>query len=110
MEVSMLKTEEETRLQTELEEVNRQIDALKEALQTKPEYGMGEGDPAVTAWELDQAMLKRLQARVVEIQAAMERLAQGTYGLCERCGEAIDPERLAILPDTKLCIRCAQRN
>ena len=31
---------------------------------------------------------------------------QGTYGICERCGNPIAPERLQIFPETRLCIDC----
>nr|MBF3175823.1 TraR/DksA family transcriptional regulator [Pseudomonas aeruginosa] len=35
------------------------------------------------------------------------RLAEGRYGYCERCGEAIEPARLAALPAAEYCLRCA---
>jgi hypothetical protein len=38
----------------------------------------------------------------------LSRLSQGTYGICAQCGRPIHPDRLAILPDTRLCIHCAQ--
>lgn len=97
-------------LQRELTTLNEQIETLKAALAVKPEYGMGKGDPAITQWELDQAMLERLEGHVEELKQAMEKLEQGTYGKCERCGKSINPDRLAILPDTKLCMACAQKS
>ncbi|MFL7792285.1 MAG: TraR/DksA C4-type zinc finger protein [Anaerolineae bacterium] len=33
---------------------------------------------------------------------------KGTYGICERCGKPIHPDRLAVLPETRLCIECAR--
>ncbi len=50
-------------LMMELDALNEQIRALEEALEVKPDYGMGVGDPAVTQWELDQALLERLKIR-----------------------------------------------
>ncbi|MDU2064908.1 MAG: TraR/DksA C4-type zinc finger protein [Sporomusaceae bacterium] len=41
-----------------------------------------------------------------EIEAALARLEQGTYGICERCQEKIEPERLEALPTAARCIRC----
>ncbi|MFP4344418.1 MAG: TraR/DksA family transcriptional regulator [Anaerolineales bacterium] len=99
---------ERDKLQQELEEVRRQLTALDDALAEKPEYGMGKGDPSITQWELDQAMHQRLEARAAAIQQALGRLNDGSYGRCERCGELIHPDRLAVLPDTKICIKCAQ--
>jgi DnaK suppressor protein len=40
----------------------------------------------------------------------LARLDQGDYGICEICGQVIDPARLEILPHTTLCVRCAQAN
>ena len=95
-------------LRRELEELRRQIVALEEGLKEKPEYGMGKGDPAITRWELDQAMLSDLRKRAASVERQLSRISQGTYGVCERCGEPIDPDRLAVLPDTNLCIACAR--
>ena len=95
-------------LQQELDELRAQITALEKALEEKPDYGLGRGDPGVTRWELDQALLRRLKQRATELERALSRVGQGTYGICVRCGRPIHPDRLAILPDTQICIKCAQ--
>ena len=41
-----------------------------------------------------------------EIDAALRRIQQGTYGRCPRCGDALSVERLRALPMTRLCGRC----
>ena len=41
-----------------------------------------------------------------EIEAALERLENGSYGICERCTEPIAFERLEVLPMTRLCTPC----
>lgn len=46
---------------------------------------------------------------LASIDSALERLAAGTYGLCERCGKPIAPERLAELPYATKCIECKLR-
>lgn len=43
---------------------------------------------------------------IAKIEEALERIKEGTYGLCERCGEAISVERLKARPVTTLCIDC----
>jgi RNA polymerase-binding transcription factor DksA len=35
-------------------------------------------------------------------------MADDVYGVCEECGKTIHPDRLAVLPDTTRCIRCAR--
>ncbi len=43
------------------------------------------------------------------IDRALERLEQGTYGICEICNAEIEEERLEILPWTNLCAKCSQK-
>ena len=56
-------------------------------------------------------VLERLGARgeaeIARIRAALQRIREGTYGTCARCGEEISEARLATLPDTPLCRHCA---
>jgi hypothetical protein len=42
-----------------------------------------------------------------EIDAALARIADGTYGTCESCGGAIGRDRLRALPEIRLCVRCS---
>jgi DnaK suppressor protein len=95
-------------LQSELDELRAQIAALDRALEEKPDYGLGQGDPAVTDWELNRALLRRLKRRAASLEQALSQASQGTYGTCVQCGKPIHPDRLAVLPDTRLCIHCAQ--
>jgi DnaK suppressor protein len=54
--------------------------------------------------QLDQA-----RADLRAMDTAAERMTSGTYGVCERCGEPIAPERLDALPAAARCIRCADK-
>ncbi len=99
---------EAAKLRRELEELREQIAALKTSVEEKPDYGMGEADPFITRWELDQAMLGDLEERAVSLERQLRRISRGTYGICEVCSKPIDPDRLAVLPDTNLCIDCAR--
>jgi len=108
MILEMIVKDRTTTLQRELDELQAQIAALETALEEKPDYGLGKGDPAVTRWELDYALLQRLKERVASLERALSRMSQGTYGICERCGRPIHPDRLAVLPDARICIHCAQ--
>ena len=42
-----------------------------------------------------------------QIQEALRRISEGTYGICVRCGEDTDPKRLEALPTATRCISCA---
>jgi len=43
-----------------------------------------------------------------DIQVALDKIAEGTYGECEKCGEEIAPARLKAIPEAALCVNCAQ--
>lgn len=47
------------------------------------------------------------RAEVRRIDAALGRIADGSYGTCVKCGEEIAPARLEALPDTPHCVNCA---
>jgi RNA polymerase-binding transcription factor DksA len=46
-------------------------------------------------------------AEIEMLRAALGRIAEGSYGICVRCGEEISSERLDILPATPFCRNCA---
>ncbi len=96
------------RLERDLAEVQARIAQLRERLETKADYGPGRGDPAIYQWEFNLALFQQAEDQAQQIRAALARLDAGTYGTCQKCGEAIDAERLEFLPLTSLCIRCAQ--
>ncbi|SHI79610.1 transcriptional regulator, TraR/DksA family [Shimia gijangensis] len=47
------------------------------------------------------------QDEILRIRAALQRIRDEEYGFCARCGEDISSERLDVLPDTPLCMKCA---
>ncbi|MCW2882281.1 MAG: yocK 1 [Sphaerisporangium sp.] len=56
-----------------------------------------------------QSLLDQAQAHLADLDLALERLHDGTYGVCERCGRPIALERLKVRPAAKTCITCASR-
>ena len=70
-----------------------------------------EHDPegATIAFERAQvaALLERARRRLADVDLALARIAEGSYGGCERCGEPISAGRLAARPAARTCIRCA---
>ena len=53
------------------------------------------------------SLLERTRNSLSDLDEALERIRQGTYGFCGRCGASILSERLKALPTTRLCIVCA---
>ena len=70
-----------------------------------------EHDPegSTIAFERSQlsALTEQARRHLAEIDAAVARVAAGTYGVCERCGRAISDERLRARPVARTCISCA---
>ena len=54
--------------------------------------------------EKDLSILERVESELVDIEHAMRRLEDGTYGTCEACGRPIDEARLEAMPATRLCL------
>ena len=46
--------------------------------------------------------------QLVQLRKALTRIKIGKYGICEKCGKMIDTDRLAIKPETTICIDCAK--
>ncbi|TME56263.1 MAG: hypothetical protein E6I60_04345 [Chloroflexi bacterium] len=54
--------------------------------------------------ELELTTLMIVEAELKDIDDAMGKLEQGTYGVCEACGKPIDPERLEAKPWARFCV------
>jgi RNA polymerase-binding transcription factor DksA len=96
-------------IEKELRATQAELERLDERLKLKGDYGLGRGDPTIYTWERNLARRERAQDKLEKLEAALQRMAEGTYGLCEVCGQAIEPERLAALPTAALCIACARQ-
>jgi len=91
---------------------------LKEVAETEAElrFIAGYRDAELEA-RAQQERMARLLARLddwqvqafQEIEAALQRVADATYGMCEHCGQAMSLARLQALPATRLCVDCARR-
>jgi DnaK suppressor protein len=72
-----------------------------------------EHDPegATIAFEREHvaALLAQTREHLSQVDAALRRLAEGTYGQCERCGQPIAAGRLEARPTAATCISCASK-
>lgn len=59
--------------------------------------------------EIIASWLSLLNHRLTQVQAALKRLDEGKYGICARCGNGINPERLKAIPYTTFCVSCQER-
>ena len=56
--------------------------------------------------ERHRALEKYLRDQLAEIEHALHKKDQGTYGFCDFCGQPIEPARLEALPQANLCLSC----
>ena len=56
-----------------------------------------------------EALAASLRESLDEVQTALAKLGEGTYGACENCGNPIAAARLEAMPAARLCMECASR-
>ena len=66
----------------------------------------GEGGTANVDREIDLYLSAQARATVAEIDRALTKIDDGTYGICEHCGQPIPEARLEALPYAALCVAC----
>ena len=74
-------------------------------------YSTHMADDASAAFDQarDLALRSNLEETLRQVEDALERVSEGTYGVCEACGERIDPARLKTLPHTPHCLDCQRK-
>ncbi|MEW6614604.1 MAG: RNA polymerase-binding protein DksA [Thermodesulfobacteriota bacterium] len=90
-----------------LQEAEKTVSGMTDEEETFP-------DPTDrAAMESDRNFLLRIRDRerrlILKIKAALERIDENTFGICEVCGEEISEKRLKARPVTTLCIDCKTR-
>ena len=70
------------------------------------------GDMATSTFdrELDDTLEENVERTIGEIDAALQRIENGTYGTCVNCGEPIPADRLEAVPWATLCIDCKRKD
>ena len=73
-------------------------------------YGPNQADAGSKTFEREHEMSLANNARdmVEQVQHALQRIEQGTYGICESCGRPIGKYRLQAFPRATLCLACKQ--
>jgi len=97
---------EQKRLTEQLSQLEASLRSAEERREGSP-FGKREEEAAETV-ELEKRMSleKRLKEQLAEVEKALHKFENGTYGLCENCGQPIDPARLEALPEAMLCMKC----
>ena len=94
------------KLEAEQAQTQQELARLREALRTEVDPDADEGDPDLVEREKVVALVQGLERKLESIEHALHQAQQGTYGICDRCGEPIDPARLEAVPEATLCVKC----
>jgi len=100
-------------LESERKHLIEQLEQLEADAQPKEERR--EGSPfgkreeeATESFEFEKrlALEKQTRDQLAAVEHALSKFEKGTYGLCDLCGQSIDPARLEALPQASLCLNC----
>ena len=97
---------EQKRLNEELEQLRASIRVGDERREGSP-FGKRE-EEATETMELEKrlALEKRITDQLADIERAFHKFEEGTYGMCDKCGQPIGKDRLEALPQANLCLQC----
>ncbi|MER3395707.1 MAG: hypothetical protein C4318_02540 [Acidimicrobiia bacterium] len=104
--------EERLRLLAQIEELEKERQILAEDREDRDDAfteESGEGASTLAEQEREESLSIRMRELLEKVERAMQKIAKGTYGLCERCGNPIERLRLEALPYAELCIECKRR-
>jgi DnaK suppressor protein len=106
------------RLEQEREELQRQASEIEEASFGTPQSELtgevsfdeeyADAGTATFERERDLSLSNNIRDLAEKVDRALERIAEGTYGVCERCGKPIEKARIRALPYATLCIKDKQ--
>jgi DnaK suppressor protein len=102
-------TERRDELQAEYDQSLTEITELQRE-RLADSAGDDQADTGTKTFEREQeiTLANNLLERITQVERALERLGEGNYGWCERCGNAIPVERLAAFPVATRCVACKQ--
>lgn len=102
-------------INTEREDVRKQLADLGADPDAESydntDFDFGFADSAQSTAERNRVLVvvEGLRERLVDINAALDKIDKGTFGRCENCGNEIGAERLEALPHTRLCTDCKSK-
>lgn len=81
-------------------------------LRTDVEFGDGFADAAAATAERTETLglVDTLMKNLVDVDRALQRLAEGNYGTCLKCGKDIGADRLASRPESVYCVECKTKS
>ncbi len=105
---SQLRSQLESKREHLMEELGQLETRIREMVEQQERKSFGSDDGVVDGLELDNYLARQKQTIdcLSEVEYALRKFEQGTYGLCESCAQQINPDRLEALPQASLCLNC----
>ena len=97
-----------SRLEAMVEDLDRSI-AILRGESPEREHSPADAGSGLSDRDRVEAALDSLRRHRAAVQAALDRLAAGSYGRCVGCGDAVPEGRLEARPDAAKCVRCQTR-
>jgi DnaK suppressor protein len=102
-------------VEARLLERRRELRSRLTGLAAAPERGsgisfgkrIGDGTTEAVSRLTEIGVGRSLETAEERVERALAKLAEGSYGICDACGGAIDPRRLQAVPESVLCVACA---
>ncbi|MFZ0013625.1 MAG: TraR/DksA C4-type zinc finger protein [Acidimicrobiia bacterium] len=105
--------EEKSRLEEQIEDYERDLEEAR-LTESSSDRSPDPGNAEASSMKLEYAKELSIEQNTLDllskVNRALDRVAMGTYGTCESCGNAIPVERLDVLPYSTICVDCASRN
>lgn len=104
--------EMEAKLKAQRQQIVDALERQREDIREQASEDSGSGDEAdVAAGTIDTTLFNALadmdSNQLILIDAALDRIYQGKYGICTKCGKEIPRGRLEFSPVAAMCIQCA---
>jgi DnaK suppressor protein len=100
-------------LNRELASTGAQLAGMTRPVERGAAQGFGKriGDGTVEAISrlTDIGVGRSMETKQMKIERALQKLDEGTYGICDSCGQPIMPARLRAMPASAVCVPCADR-
>ncbi len=91
----------------EIEEEQERLRLSETSSERSPDPNTAEGGSLAFEIEKELSLHRNATNLLSQAEQALERLDDGTYGICVECGSAIPVARLEAIPYTKLCVKCS---
>ncbi|MFL6074537.1 MAG: TraR/DksA family transcriptional regulator [Mycobacteriales bacterium] len=112
-EIAAVKASLQTRAQELRDDLARQIAELDEIQRAQQGEGAGDDQADVGSKtferEHEMALAENSRELLAQVERALDRIAAGTYGRCENCGNPIPKARMQAFPSATLCVTCKER-